>query len=299
MKPDQMKVKSLTRSYLEAQLPPRPRNAHKGDFGRVLVVAGSRGMAGAAILAARAALKAGAGLVTVACPESERKIIACALPEALTFGAACSGGTFTAAAAGQVIAFARAKKTDVLLIGPGLGATKGARAFALKLLAALDIPAVVDADALNALAAGPRPLKIKAAPAIFTPHPGEAGRLLGKKVTDRPAAAAALARLLGGAAALKGPGTLVCDGKTILKNSSGGPELAKAGSGDVLAGLCAGLYAQNGLARGFTPETASGSAALAVFLHGRCGGLAAKKYTPRCVLAGELLDFLPEALGNL
>jgi len=163
----------------------------------------------------------------------------------------------------------------------------------------LDIPAVVDADALNALAAGPRPFKIKASPAIFTPHPGEAARLLGKKVTDRPVAAAALARLLGGTAVLKGHGTLVCDGKNILKNSSGGPELAKGGTGDVLAGLCAGFYAQNGLARGFTPETASGSAALAVFLHGLCGDLAAKKYTARCVLAGELLDFLPEALGYL
>ena len=281
------------------QLPPRPRNAHKGDFGRVLVVAGSRGMAGAAILSARAALKAGAGLVTVACPESERKIIACALPEAMTFGAACSGGTFTAGAAAQVAAFARAKKIDVLLVGPGLGASKGARAFALKLLAALDLPAVVDADALNALAAGPRPFKLKAAPAIFTPHPGEAERLLGKKVADRPAAAAALARLLGGTAVLKGPGTLICEGKTILKNISGGPALAKGGTGDVLAGLTAGFYAQNGLARGFIPETALGSAALAVFLHGLCGELAAKKYTERCVLAGELLDFLPEALGYL
>ena len=284
---------------MEAQLPPRPRNAHKGDFGRVLVVAGARGMAGAAILSARAALKAGAGLVTVACPESERKIIACALPEAMTFGAACSGGTFTAGAAAQVAAFARAKKIDVLLVGPGLGASKGARAFALKLLAALDLPAVVDADALNALAAGPRPFKLKAAPAIFTPHPGEAERLLGKKVADRPAAAAALARLLGGTAVLKGPGTLICEGKTILKNISGGPALAKGGTGDVLAGLTAGFYAQNGLARGFIPETALGSAALAVFLHGLCGELAAKKYTERCVLAGELLDFLPEALGYL
>ncbi len=294
-----MTVRSLTRNYLAGQLRPRPKNAHKGDFGRVLVVAGSRGMAGAAILAARAALKAGAGLVTVACPESERKIIACALPEAMTFGAACSGGTFTAGAAAQVAAFAGAKKINVLLLGPGLGSSKGARAFALKLLAALDLPAVVDADALNALAAGPRPFKLKAAPAIFTPHPGEAARLLGKKVTDRPAAAGALARLLGGTAVLKGPGTLICDGKTILKNSSGGPELAKGGTGDVLAGLTAGLYAQNGLARGFTPETALGSAALAVFLHGLCGDLAAKKYTERCVLAGELLDFLPEALECL
>lgn len=293
-----MKAKALTRSYLADQLPPRPRTAHKGDFGRVLVVAGSRGMAGAAILSARAALKAGAGLVTVACPGSVQKTIACALPEAMTF-AACPGDTFTAGAAARVAAFAGDKKTNVLLVGPGLGSSAGARSFALRLLAALDIPAVVDADALNALAAGPRPLKFKNKFSIITPHPGEAARLLGKKIIDRPAAAAALARLTGGTAVLKGPGTLVCGAGELYKNTSGGPELAKGGSGDVLAGLTAGFYAQNGLARGFTPETAAGSAALAVSLHGRCGSLAAKKYTSRCVLAGELLDFLPAALGGL
>lgn len=294
-----MKAKPLHKNYLEAQLPPRRKDAHKGDFGRVLVAAGSRGMTGAAVLAARAALKAGAGLVTVACPESERKIIACALPEVMTFGADCAGGAFTAAAAAQVAAFARKKKIDVLLVGPGLGEKPGARAFARRLLASLDVPAVIDADALNALAEGPRPLKIKTALSIITPHPGEAARLLGRKVTDRPAAAAALAALTGGTAVLKGPGTLICGDGKLYENITGGPALAKGGSGDVLAGLIAGFYAQNGLARGFTPGMAAGSAALAVFLHGLCGDLAAKKLTARCVLAGELLDFLPAALGHL
>jgi NAD(P)H-hydrate epimerase len=293
-----MKAKVLTRSYLADQLPPRQKRAHKGDFGRVLVAAGSRGMAGAAILSARAALKAGAGLVTVACPAGVQKTIACALPEAMTF-AACSGDTFTPAAAARVADFARVKKMDVLLAGPGLGASAGARSFALRLLAALDLPAVVDADALNALAAGPRPFKFKNKFSIITPHPGEAARLLGKKISNRPAAASALAALTGGTAVLKGPGTLVCGAGKLYRNISGGPELAKGGSGDVLAGLTAGFYAQNGLARGFTPATAAGSAALAVFLHGLCGGLAAKKYTERCVLAGELLDFLPAALRCL
>ena len=262
----------------------------------MLVAAGSRGMAGAAILSARAALKAGAGLVTVACPESERRTIACALPEAMTFGADCSAGAFTLKAAAQVAAYARDKKIDVLLIGPGLGSSAGAKYFALKLLRTLDIPVVVDADALNALAAGPRPLKIKAAAAIFTPHPGEAARLLGRTISDRPAAAAALAALTGGIAVLKGAGTLVCDGRKILKNRTGGPALAKGGSGDVLAGLTAGFYAQTGLSRGFTAGTALASAALAVHLHGLCGDLAKQKFTERCVLAGELLDFLPAAI---
>jgi NAD(P)H-hydrate epimerase len=292
-------MKTTNKAQLRALLPARRKESHKGDFGRVLVAAGSRGMAGAAVLAARAALKAGAGLVTVACPESERKIIACALPEAMTFGASCADGAFAASAAAEVAAFARKKKIDVLLLGPGLGDRPGARAFALKLLASLDVTAVIDADALNALAAGPRPPKLKVSPAVFTPHPGEAARLLGKRITDRRCAVLALAKLTGGTVILKGAGTLVCLGGKIFKNSTGGPELAKGGSGDVLAGLCAGLLAQMGTVRGFTPETALGAARLAAHLHGRCGGLAAKKFTSRCVLAGELLDFLPAAFRSL
>ncbi len=292
-------MKTLTRAFVKGLLPARRRDSHKGDYGRVLVAAGSRGMTGAAVLAARAALKAGAGLVTVACPESERKIIACALPEAMTFGASCAGGAFTPAAAAEVAAFAGRKKIDVLLIGPGLGDKPGARTFALKLLASLEIPVVADADALNALAGCPRPPRIKSACPVITPHPGEAARLLGKNYGDREAAARALARLCGGAAVLKGPGTLVCSGKEIYRNTTGGPELAKGGTGDVLAGLIAGFCAQNGLARGVTPDAALRSAALAVWLHGRCGELAAKKLTGRCVLAGELLDFLPAAIRSL
>ena len=103
----------------------------------------------------------------------------------------------------------------------------------------------------------------------------------------------------GGVVVLKGAGTLVCGGRTILKNPTGGPALAKGGSGDVLAGLCAGFFAQAGRARGFTAAAALESAALAVYLHGLCGDLAAKKFTERCVLAGELPDFLPAAIRRL
>ena len=290
-------MKKIDKAYVKPLLPARRRSSHKGDYGRVLVVAGSRGMTGAAVLAARAALKAGAGLVTVACPESERKFVACPLPEAMTFGAPCSGGAFSPAAASKVLAFAEKKDIGVVLVGPGLGDTPAARAFAVKLVRSLKAPAVIDADALNALAAaGFKKFKFPRVPFILTPHPGEAARLLGHNISDREAAAAELAKISGGTAVLKGAGTLVCGGKIILKNTTGGPELAKGGSGDVLAGLCAGLFAQLGRARGFTPETALKSAALAVHLHGLCGGLAAKKYTERGVLAGELLDFLPAAV---
>ncbi|MDA8243904.1 MAG: NAD(P)H-hydrate dehydratase [Elusimicrobia bacterium] len=290
-------MNTVTRAFVKALLPRRRRDSDKGDYGRVLVAAGSRGMAGAAVLAARAALKAGAGLVTVACPESERRIIASAIPEAMTFGAACSGGAFSARAAEQVRAFAREKRIDVLLLGPGLGSSAGARGFVAGLLRGLDIPSVIDADGLNAVAAaGFRSFVFPKAPFILTPHPGEAARLLGRKVTDRAAAARELAGVSGGVAVLKGAGTLISGAGGTLRNATGGPELAKGGSGDVLAGLCAGLFAQAGAARGFTEETAFGSAALAVHLHGLCGDLAAKNFTERCVLAGELLDFLPAAI---
>lgn len=290
-------MRKIDRKFTARLLPARAASGHKGDYGRVLVVAGSRGMTGAAVLAARAALKAGAGLVTVACPESERPLIARSLPEAMTFGAACSGGAFSPRAAGQVKVFAREKGIDVLLAGPGLGASPAARNFALKLLRGLEIPSVIDADALNALAAAGagRPMFPEAS-FIITPHPGEASRLLGKKTQDREKAARGLAALSGGIAVLKGSGTIICDGRDCLLNGTGGPALAKGGSGDVLSGLCAGLYAQAGLAGSFSRRAAFESAALAVHLHGLCGDLAAKKFTERCVLAGELLDFLPAAI---
>jgi len=295
-----MKIKKITAGYLKPLLAPRRRSSHKGDYGSVLVVAGSRGLDGAAVLAARAALKAGAGLVTVACPETERKIIACALPEAMTFGAAASGGSFSVKAASQVAALVRNKKISVMLIGPGLGSSPSARAFALKVLKTVKLPAVVDADALNAVAAaGLKRTIFAGGPLILTPHPGEAARLLGRKITDRPGAAAELSGACGGVAVLKGEGTLVALGKTIFKNTTGGPALAKGGSGDVLAGLTAGFLAQAGAARGFTPETAQRAAALAVHLHGLAGDLAAKKFTERGVLAGELLEFLPAAIRRV
>lgn len=288
-------MRKLDRKFTARLLPARAASSHKGDYGRVLIAAGSRGMTGAAVLAARAALKSGAGLVTVACPESERAVIARSVPEAMTFGAAGLKGSFSPRAAAQVKALAVRKKADVLLIGPGLGNSPSARAFALKLLRGLRIPAVIDADALNAVAPARRSAFPKA-PFIITPHPGEASRLLGRKISDRRLAAEELARVSGGVAVLKGRGTIICGEGVCLLNSTGGPELAKGGSGDVLAGLCAGLYGQAGAARGFSPRTALESAALAAHLHGLCGSLAAKKFTERCVLAGELLDFLPAAI---
>lgn len=304
-----MDLINITAEYLRPFLPPRGKNSHKGDYGKVLIIAGSRGMTGAAALAARAALKAGAGLVTVACPDSEQPVVACAVPEAMTLPLPSEDGAVSLKAAGRLLAFQRDKKYDVCLIGPGLSLKGEAPDFVRAVLKNTDLPAVVDADALNALSRGGAPGALKPGPArIFTPHAGEAARFLrpGSRAPlpvpaekTREALLAALHVRLGGVCLLKGPGTLITDGRKLLRNTTGGPALAKGGSGDVLAGLIAGLWAQAGRGNGFTGATALQSAALGVYLHGLCGDLAAESFTSRCVLAGELVKFLPAAFRRI
>ncbi|HBB65719.1 MAG: NAD(P)H-hydrate dehydratase [Elusimicrobia bacterium GWA2_56_46] len=301
-----MDLINITAKYLRPFLPERNRDSHKGDYGKVLIVAGSRGMTGAAILSARAALKAGAGLVTVACPDSEQPVLACALAEAMTLPLPSKDGAAALKAAGKILAFQREKKYDVCLLGPGLSLKGSAPEFVRTLLKKLEMPAVVDADALNALPPGGGPSFLKSGPVrIFTPHEGEALRLLRsalrfpRPVPNRRALLAALHAGLGGICLLKGGGTLITDGRKFLRNTTGGPALAKGGAGDVLAGLIAGLWAQAGRKNGFTQNTALESAALGVYLHGLCGDLAAVSLTERCVLAGELLKFLPAAFRKV
>ncbi len=295
-----MRITDINAEYLRPLLPARPENSHKGDYGRVLVIAGSRGMAGAAALAARAALKSGAGLVTVACLDAERSVIACAVPEAMTLPLPSKGGSAARSAADTVLTFQKEKKYDVCLIGPGLSLAGEAPEFARAVIKGLDMPVVVDADALNAMSqSGGRSSPRKKPLRIFTPHEGEAGRFFKTTMPDRAAAIKKLHGLLGGVCILKGPGTLITDGRRLLRNTSGGSALAKGGSGDVLAGLIAGLWAQSGRRGGFTGATALESAALGVHLHGLCGDLAAARLTARCVLAGELLQYLPAAFRRV
>ncbi len=292
-----MKAINVTAEYLRPLVPARGKDGHKGDYGKALIVAGSRGMTGAAVLAARAALKAGAGLVTVAVPDSEQPVIARAVPEAMTLPLPSKDGAAALKAVRAILTFQEEKKYDVCLVGPGLSLKGEAPGFITALLEKINIPAVVDADALNALARGGRLGFLKGGPPrIFTPHAGEAARFL--RNAKEPGGQTLLEKihdLLGGTCLLKGPGTLITDGRRTLRNTTGGPALAKGGSGDVLAGLITGLWAQAGRRRGFTPETAFESAALGVYLHGLCGDLASEKLTSRCVLAGELTDFLPAA----
>lgn len=279
----------------------RNKDSHKGDYGKVLIIAGSKGMSGAAILAGRAALKAGAGLVTIACPKSERVVITSALPEAMTLPLSEQDGTPSLKAAQEILKWQKIKKYDVALIGPGLSVLKEAPLFILEVIKKLQVPMIIDADALNALSKKSSFEKILSSkiPYIMTPHLGEMKRLLKIESSNGKNLALKLFKKTGAIIIMKGNKTLVKSKNNFYENTTGGPSLSKGGSGDVLAGLIAGLWAQSGKRGAYNNKTAFESSILGVYLHGLCGDLASKKLSERCVLAGELLDYLPAAFRRL
>ena len=291
----------ITRQKVLSFLPKRPLRAHKGTFGRVLVIAGSEKMAGAGVLCTRALLQTGAGLAALALPKSCQSTAAAALPEMLTLPLAEKDGVLSLRAVKQVQQFIKEFQPSLVLIGPGLGQSP----FILPFLDKNTLPAVVDADALNALARNRTGVQKICGrfPLICTPHPGEMRRLLGHAVgadeKQRLLCARELSARTGGVSVLKGYHTVVTDGKEVYVNTTGGPALAKAGSGDTLAGFIAGLWAQLGTADGFNNSTALKAAACGVYLHGLCGDLAAAQLTPRCVLASDVAAQLPRAFKQL
>jgi NAD(P)H-hydrate epimerase len=302
-------MKALTKSELKACLVPRRADDHKGSFGHVLVVAGSRGMAGASILAARGALRSGAGLVTLAVPTSIQVTVAGHVPEAMTVALPeNSSGTVRPEAVERLQQAQKDKDYNVLAIGPGLSLHSDTARFVLLALSHLPLPAVIDADALNVLAlqevTGSRQLlRSRAQGCVFTPHPGEMARCL--RVTteevmkDREAAAEKLCAEWNGVAVLKGHATVIASGERRALNATGGPGLAKGGTGDVLCGLIAGLWAQllaSGRASG---DLAFKAAALGAWLHGTAGDLAQKAKTPWAMTASDVVEHLPAAFAKL
>lgn len=302
-------MKALTRGELGEALVRRRPDDHKGVFGHVLIAAGSRGMAGAAILCARAALRSGAGLATLAVPAGLQASVAAAVPEAMTLGLPeNSSGTFRPEAAGRLKAAQKERGFTALALGPGLSRHADTARFVILALSALPLPAVVDADALNILAAqearGVRELlRGRGAGAVFTPHPGEMARCLGVRgpevAADREGCAEKLARDWGGVAVLKGHKSVISDGNRAVFNPAGGPGLAKGGAGDVLTGLIAGLWAQMLASGRVGGDTAFKAAALGCFLHGTAGELAEKALTPWAMTAQDVIDRLPEAFQSL
>ena len=262
---------------------------HKNRRGHVLVVAGSPGKRGAARLTSWAALRAGAGLVTLASDGAEIAAPDPVMTTPLDAEAAGAGDRLVALAAGKA----------AVAIGPGMAPGAGGRALVREALARLEVPMVLDADALNHMAGDAGLIASARAPVVITPHPGEAARLLGTGTAeveaDRVAAARALAELTRAAVVLKGAGTLVCDGAAgdgfVTINPTGGPALATAGSGDVLTGVVAALVGQ-GLEAGE-------AARAAVYLHGLAGDLAAARIGPVGVTASDVLESVPAAYSNL
>ncbi|MBI5243174.1 MAG: NAD(P)H-hydrate dehydratase [Elusimicrobia bacterium] len=293
----------LSLRTLRKFLPTRRQESHKGDYGHVLLIAGSRGMSGAAVLAARAALRAGAGLVTAAVPESQQPIVAACVPEALTLPLSeTSAGTLRTESLGRLLAAHQSRGFAALAIGPGLGTHPDTLKAVIGALGSLKIPAVIDADALNVLALQPRDqiralLESRGSPSVMTPHPGEAGRLLRLKTReiqdDRRKSADSLAKEYGCVCVLKGWRTVVSDGASCWINPTGNPGLAKGGAGDVLTGIIAGIWAQHLASR--SSAGALQAAALGVYLHGLAADIAALAKTTRSLLASDVIEALPDA----
>jgi len=302
-------MKALTRSELREALVARERGDHKGVFGHVLIVAGSRNMAGAAILAARAALRSGAGLVTAAVPAGIQPVVAGRTPEALSLGLPeNAAGCLRPEGIARLRAAHKEAGYTVLAVGPGIAKHPETAKFVLLALSSLPLPAVVDADALNILAAqepaGVRQLmRGRKQPCIFTPHPGEMARCLDletKRVqVERAGCVERLAREWNGVALLKGRGSLVSDGVRTAVNLTGGPGLAKGGTGDVLTGLIAGLWAQMLASGRGRADSAFQAAALGAWLHGRAGELAEAARTPYAMTARDVIEQLGAAFQEL
>lgn len=290
-------ARSITQRWVAANLPPRPERAHKGDFGRLLVVAGSIDFPGAAVLCALGAMRSGAGLVRVATSESVAARVAGAVPEA-TWLALDEEAPGLIGPGGWRRITAEAAEHDALVIGPGLGSQPATQRRARQLIATLEVPAVVDADGLNALAGQPRWWQGLRTPLILTPHPGEFARLTdapapaGDDDAARAAAAAEAALRWDEVVVLKGARTIVAEpGGETLRSDVVTPTLATAGSGDVLAGAIGAF-----LAAGAAPIAA---AACGVAVHGAAGLIAAERIGLTGVIARDIASLLPEAIAQL
>lgn len=276
-------------------IPFRPASSHKGDYGRVLVVAGSRGMAGAACLAAEAAARAGAGLVTLAVPGGIYEPVASKLAEVMVYPLP---QTWEGSISKEAVPAIRGmlEKADVLALGPGLSTNPETVEAVRKIVSVSSVPTVLDADGLNAFAEQADLLKKARKPMVMTPHPGEMARLAGIQVDaiqgDRLETARSWSANWGTVLVLKGSRTIVAspDG-TVYINTTGNPGMATGGSGDVLTGVIAGLMAQG--------IDAAGSAAAGVYLHGLAGDAAAQQKGLMGLIAGDILEALPGASRSI
>ena len=279
-------IRRLNHELVLSLLPDRNPWGHKGNFGKLLLLCGSRGYTGAAFFAAMGALRSGAGLVFLGVPESIYGIEAVKLNEPVIFPLPDAGGRLSADAVPEILT--RLPRMDAVLVGPGLGQSEGTLAVVRAVLEKAECPVVVDADGINVLSAHRDLLRGRKLPTILTPHDGEFARLGGVIGEDRMAAAAALAEELGCTVLLKGHETCITDGTDGFLNPTGNPGMAVGGSGDVLAGVITAM-----LGAGLPPLEA---AACGAWLHGAAGDRCAAELGQYGMLPTDMLSALPRLM---
>lgn len=276
----------LDHNHVLSILPDRKAQSHKGDYGKILLLCGSRGYTGAAALSAMGALRCGAGLVFLGVPESIYAIEAAKLDEAIVFPLPEENGMLSADAVIPVQK--KLRDMDAVLIGPGLGQSVGTMAVLNAVLQGFEGPVVVDADAINLLASDADVLRQRKGVTILTPHEGEFRRLGIGVDADRIAGAQMLAKEFGCIVLRKGHDSVITDGEKVYINPTGNPGMAVGGSGDVLAGMLAGLLGQK-----IAPLEAT---ACAAWLHGAAGDRCAEKLGQYAMLPSDVLNELPYLL---
>lgn len=281
-----MEIRQLDHSHVLNLLPDRDAWGHKGDFGKILLLCGSRGFTGAAYFAAMGALRCGAGLVYLGVPESIYAIEAGKLNEPVVFPLPEKDGKLSQAALEDVLP--RLMQMDAVVLGCGLGRSEETTAVIQAVLQQATCPVVLDADGINGLAGHMDVVRRRAWPTILTPHDGEFLRMGGQLGPDRMASAAETARDLGCIVLLKGHRTCITDGIRGYRNLTGNPGMAVGGSGDVLAGMIGGLLGQK-----LPPLEA---AACAAWLHGAAGDLCAQELGQYAMLPSDMLQALPRLL---
>lgn len=289
-----MGMEAITRDFVREHFPRRRKNSHKGDYGKLLVIGGSKGMTGAAALASKSALMCGAGMVTLGIAQSLNAIMEEKLTEVMTLPLQDENGSLTEDAYYDIES--DMNRMDTVLVGPGLGRSEEITRLVLRIAKEADVPLIIDADGLNALSQDMDILEECSCDMIFTPHEAEFSRLADLDVKyiekNRLTVASSFAQDYGVTLILKGPHTVVTapDGKQYI-NMTGNPGMATAGSGDVLAGICASL-----VARGTKEHVA---AAMAVYIHGLAGDICAQLYGEESVSAGGICGCIPEALKRI
>lgn len=279
-------TKRTSAALVRQNCPPRKQNTHKGDYGRILILSGAEGFTGAPALAAKAALRTGAGLIFTGVPRTVYPIVASKLDAPMVFPLADDRGKLSLDAVPDILE--RLKTADACLLGPGLGRSDQLDELVLEIVRHCRCPLVLDADGINAAAGHIDVLRGAACPIVLTPHEGEFRRLTQAPERDRIAGAQDLAQETGCVVLRKGHETIITDGRRTYVDRTGNAGMATGGSGDVLAGILAALLGQS--------VPALEAAATAAWLHGMAGDLAAERLGQYALGPTDLLDELPRLL---